>query len=133
MDFKVMFRVSVTDFEFLLSQISDRISSNQRIRGNMPILADERLALTLRYLTTGEMFQSLSYQFRISLVAVSYIVKWYCSVINERLQNMFLELPNSREKWLEIPRKFEQRWNCPHALGALDGKHVPIVKPNNGG
>ena len=99
----------------------------------MPILADERLALTLRYLTTGEMFQSLSYQFRISLVAVSYTVKWYCSVINERLQNMFLELPNSREKWLEISRKFEQPWNCPHALGALDGKHVPSVKPNKGG
>ena len=46
---------------------------------------------------------------------------------------MFVELPNSREKWLEISRKFEQRWNYPQALGAIDGKHVRIVKPNNGG
>ena len=61
MDFKDKFRKSATDYEFLLSQISDLILSNDRISGNRPILADERLALTLRYLATGEPFQSLSY------------------------------------------------------------------------
>ena len=95
--FKDMFRRSVIDYEFLLSQISDLISPNDRIGGNRPIL-DERLALTLRYLATGESCQSLSFQFRISLVAVSYIGKGCCSAINERLQNMFIELPNSHEK-----------------------------------
>ena len=71
MDFKDLFRTSVTDYEFLLSQTFDLVSPNERISGNRPILADERLALTLRYLATGESFQSLIYQFRISLVAVS--------------------------------------------------------------
>ena len=131
--FKDMFRISVTDYKFLISQICDLILPNERIGGNRPILADERLVLTLRYLAAGEPFQSFSYQFRISLVAVSYIVKGCCSAINHTLQNLFIELPNSREKWLEISRKFEQRWNYPHALGAIDGKHVKIVKPNNGG
>ena len=42
--------MSVTDYEFSLSQISDLISPNEKINGNRPILADERLALTLRYL-----------------------------------------------------------------------------------
>ena len=46
---------------------------------------------------------------------------------------MFIELPNSRENWLEISRKFEQRWNYLHAPGAIDVKYVQIVKPNNGG
>ena len=99
----------------------DFISPNERISGNRPILAGERLALTLRYLATVESFQFLSCPFRIFLVAVSYIVKGYCSAINHRLQNMFIELPDSRERWLEISRKFEQRWNYPHALGAKDG------------
>ena len=59
MGFKDMFRMSVTDYEFLLSQFSDLIPPNERISGNRPILVDERLALTLRYLATGESFQSL--------------------------------------------------------------------------
>ena len=56
MGFKDKFRMSVTDYEFLLSQISDLISSNERISGNRPILADEKLALISRYLATGESF-----------------------------------------------------------------------------
>ena len=106
--FKVMFHISLTDYEFLLSKTSDLISRNEKISGNRSILANERLALTLRYLAAGKSFQSLSYQFGISLVAVSYIVKGCCSAINDGLQNMFIELPNSGEKWLVISRKFEQ-------------------------
>ena len=56
MGFKNIFRMSVTGYEFLLSQISDLISTNERITGNRPILADKRLALTLRYLATRESF-----------------------------------------------------------------------------
>ena len=63
MGFKDKFRMSVTDYEFLLSQISGLISPNERISRNRPVLVDERLALTLRYPATGESFQSLSYQF----------------------------------------------------------------------
>ena len=62
MGFKDMFRRSVTDYEFLLNEISDIISRDERISGNRPILADERLALTLRYFATDELFQCLSYQ-----------------------------------------------------------------------
>ena len=85
MHFKDKFRMSVTDYDFLLSQIADPISLNERISVNRSTLADERLALTLRYLATAESFQFLSYKFRISLVAVSLIVKECGSAINDRL------------------------------------------------
>ena len=104
--------MSVTDYEFSLSQISDLISPNEKINGNRPILADERLALTLRYLARGESFQSLRCQFQIYLVAVSYIVKGRCSTINDRLQKMFIELPISREKFQKIWVTLELR-TCP--------------------
>ena len=45
--FKDMFHMSANDYEFLLGQISDLISPNESISGNRPILADERLTLTL--------------------------------------------------------------------------------------
>lgn len=39
----------------------------------------------------------------------------------------------SREKWLEIEEGFIKHSNFPHCLGAIDGKHIRIIKPQNSG
>ena len=107
--FRDMFRMDVADFEYILTQISDLISPKHRLGGTDPIKCDERLAITLRYLATGESFQSLSYQFRISLNAVSYIVKGCCKAIVERMALAFIKVPSTKAEWLDISRKFEER------------------------
>jgi hypothetical protein len=43
------------------------------------------------------------------------------------------QLPSSKEEWLDVTRDFEVRWNFPHCLGALDGKHVVLQCPYNSG
>ena len=48
-----MFGMDLTDFEFILAQISDLISPEERISGTNPIEWNERLLLTLRYSTTS--------------------------------------------------------------------------------
>ena len=83
--FREMFRINVGDFEFILSKISYLISPKERLGGTRPIKSDERLALTLRYLATCESLQSLNFQYRISMSAISYIVKGCCKVVAERL------------------------------------------------
>ena len=131
--FREMFRMDVRDFEFILRKIGDLISPKERPGGTLPIEADERLALTLRYLATGETLSSLIFQYRISLNAISYIVKGCCNAMVERLTFDFVKVPSTKAQWLEISKKFEERWDYPHALGAVDGKHIRIEKPKNDG
>jgi len=40
---------------------------------------------------------------------------------------------HSASNWIEISDRFFQRWNFPHCVGALDGKHVIIQAPDNSG
>ena len=44
-----------------------------------------------------------------------------------------MDCPTDANGWMEIEREFRNRWNVPHACGALDGKHVAIRKPNCSG
>ena len=123
-----MFRMDVTDFENILVKTSDIILPKERLVGTNPVQGDGRLALTLRFLATGETFQSLSFQYRISLNAVSYIIKGCCKAIAERMASNFVKVPSTEAEWLDISKRFEEKWNFPHALGAIDGKHVRIQK-----
>lgn len=41
------------------------------------------------------------------------------------------QLPTSEKEWKEVADEFQQRWNFPHCLGALDGKHVLLQAPFN--
>ena len=107
--FKEMFRMNVEDFQTVLKHIDDLISRKEIQGGHRPVLPDERLALTLRFLATGESFQSLSFQFRIWRVAVSYIIKGYFDTIVERMVPIFISLPSSSDEWPKIAAKFENR------------------------
>uniref|UniRef100_A0A1B6E0R6 DDE Tnp4 domain-containing protein n=1 Tax=Clastoptera arizonana TaxID=38151 RepID=A0A1B6E0R6_9HEMI len=41
--------------------------------------------------------------------------------------------PRTKEDWLEIAAGFENKWQFPHCLGAIDGKHVRIIPPKGSG
>ncbi|CAH1993087.1 unnamed protein product [Acanthoscelides obtectus] len=42
-------------------------------------------------------------------------------------------MPCTEEEWLQKSQQFAEKWNFPHCIGALDGKHVLIKAPKQRG
>ena len=56
-----------------------------------------------------------------------------CRAIIEEFLNENLTCPTTSEAWTEMEKEFRLRWDVPHAIWALDGKHVNIRKPPKSG
>ena len=63
----------------------------------MPIPPEERLTVTLRYLATGESYESLMYQFRIHKTTISKIIQEVCIAIYKVLQPIYMRFSSSKE------------------------------------
>lgn len=46
---------------------------------------------------------------------------------------LFLQVPTNDEDWRKIENGFKNRWNFPFCYGAIDGKHIQVVAPDNSG
>ena len=79
--FKEMMRMDFKHFNEILNLIAPDIMPQEIIGGNKVISNAVYLTVTLRFLATGETFQSLSFQFLISHRVISYIVKELCNAI----------------------------------------------------
>lgn len=56
------------------------------------------------------------------------IVKEVAEAIWERMQLIYMpEL--TTEHWASIAHGFEEKWQFPHCVGALAGKHITLKKP----
>ncbi|XP_018332402.1 protein ALP1-like [Agrilus planipennis] len=46
---------------------------------------------------------------------------------------IFFQCPANEEEWKRIAQNFEVKWNFPHCVGAIDGKHIVMQAPANSG
>ncbi|XP_066590600.1 uncharacterized protein [Prorops nasuta] len=111
---------------------SETAFDKQITRWHKPISSVERLAVCVRFLATGDSFKTISYSFRIGHSTVGEIVKATCRTIVDILMEEVMPQP-SEEIWRNIARDFENLWNFPNCIGAIDGKHVVIEAPANTG
>lgn len=100
-------RMSAEGFEFLLNLIgADITKETTHLRKS--VSAKERLAITLRFLASGDSYKSLSYLFRISPQLILCIVYEVCQALKKKLYTeikviCFLILYS---KYLEVCRYF---------------------------
>ncbi|KAK7605333.1 hypothetical protein V9T40_007191 [Parthenolecanium corni] len=79
-------RMSVVDLEFLFNLVGPTIVK-QDTPLRQAVSAKERLLVTLRFLASGDSYQSLSYIFRISPQLIGRIVPEVCAALNVALRD----------------------------------------------
>ncbi|KAL4721558.1 hypothetical protein ACJJTC_007791, partial [Scirpophaga incertulas] len=85
-EFQNFVRMSDSNFEYLLQNISPVISKQDTdFRESIP--AKIRLAVTLRYLATGDSYRSLHYTFKISSQLISQIIPEVCQALIDVLKD----------------------------------------------
>ena len=131
-DFVSFLRMEPAMFYELLERITPRISK-QTTNWRKPLDPGLKLAVTLRYLATGNSYHSLAFNFRVAHNSISIFVREVCEAIIEELGEEVVSVPDTEDKWREVASKFETRWNFPHTLGAIDGKHIAMKSPTNSG
>jgi len=55
------------------------------------------------------------------------------NAIIEEYTDELLFCPTTEQGWRDLADKWYQRWNFPHTVGAIDGKHVACKAPPNSG
>ncbi|KAE8739193.1 hypothetical protein FOCC_FOCC015316 [Frankliniella occidentalis] len=130
--FRRCLRMDVAMFQDLVEKVTPIIrKQNTHLRES--ISPAERLSVTLRHLATGESQESLSCSFRIGQSTISGIIKETVKAIHTVLAPDYLKFPQSEEEWKVVAQDYEDRWNFPNCIGAMDGKHVTISPPLKSG
>ena len=47
--------------------------------------------------------------------------------------HIFFQTPANENEWNATALDFEKKWNFPHSIGAIDGKHILISPPADSG
>lgn len=124
-------RMNNDQFLYLVGLMSrDLQKQDTNMRDSISV--EEMTCLVLRFLATGETYRSLEFQFRISRSKISEAVIKVSKAIKKALGG-YLKTPKSEAEWHEISRKFEERWNFPNGIGAIDGKHIVMQQPGDSG
>ncbi|XP_066990473.1 uncharacterized protein [Macrobrachium rosenbergii] len=130
-DYRNYLRMDHDTFMNLLTMVSPIIEKKTtQLRDAIP--ASQRLLCTLRFLATGDSFEDLKFACCISPQSLGNIVIETCDAIVSSLKDV-IKIPESEEEWMSVSEEFDRKWDFPHCLGAIDGKHVKITKPYNSG
>ncbi len=70
---------------------------------------------------------------RVGYSTIGKVVMAVCEAIIAEFEDEVLRIPRDAADWRAVARRFEERWNLPHCLGAFDGKRCKISQPPHSG
>lgn len=86
-----------------------------------------------RYVTTGDSIRSIAMEFLNGVSTVQLFIQEVSEAILTFLGPQYMTTPRNKDEWMKISQEFFVKRGFPHVLGCIDGKHIRVVKPSNGG
>ena len=99
----------------------------------LPIASDEKLAVTLPFLATGEFYESRQYQFWFHRTTIGRFVPLMCKTIYSCRKEKYLKMPRTEQEWKSVADKTFDYWQFRSAVGAMDRKHISLFHPKGSG
>ena len=131
-EYQNFIRVPPELFMEILHRVGPRI---QKAHTNfrLPLEPGIKIAITLRYLATGNKYKTLSYGFRVANNTISLFIPETCEAIIQEFYHIHMKYPKTPEDWKEVSSHFARLWKFQNCLGAIDGKHIAIRTPHKSG
>jgi len=123
--------MDVEQFNQLVVQLTPELQ-RASVNARESLTVEEQVVICLRFLSTGDSYRTIAFNFRIGVSTVHYAVMRVCDAIWKVLQPEQLPAPTT-DSWLANAKKFELLWNFPNCVGAIDGKHINMQAPANSG
>ena len=101
---------------------------NQCTKMTLPVPVDTQLAGTIWRLATNIEYWMISALFGLGISTICTIVNKACSMISRHLLPKYVRTPQE-QKLKEAVDEFKSLWGFPQVAGAIDGTHIPILKP----
>ena len=111
-------------FFFLCTELRLHLQRANVIR--KPLIAEERIAITLWRLGTDTEYRSIAHLFGVGLSTVCVTLHEVCTAIVEFLSQRYICIPTG-ENAQQIGDGFLHTWGFPQCFGAIDGSHISII------
>lgn len=115
----------------IFNRIEHHLIARVKTRPHDNIPSKLRLAIVLEFLASGTICRHMSSVYRVSKASMYQMIDQVCNALIIEFKGEFMTFSN--ENWLSVANEFNYRWNLPNCIGAIDGRHVPILCPPNSG
>ena len=83
-----------------------------------------KLAATLRHLVSGTKYSDMQYRRRVPKNTLSVMVREVYQAIGDEYADEVMTAPSTPDEWRKLADGIYSRWNFPHCVAAIDGKHM---------
>jgi DDE superfamily endonuclease len=130
--FKNFMRMPPVMYDELVERLTPALTK-ETTRLRAPLDPGLKVAITLRHLASGSKYMEMQYGWRVPNNTISLIVREVCDAIVHVYREEMLTPPETPQQWQQITDDWLNRWNFPHVVGAIDGKHIACKAPPNSG